>query len=135
MDTLTKAKRSWLMSRVKSSNTKPERFVRSLIHNLGFRFRLSSSYLPCKPDVILPKFRSVIFVHGCFWHQHKKCKAWKKIPSSNIAFWKKKFKGNIKRDRRNIASLRRIGWKSLVIWECQIGDVDLLTNIILKFLG
>jgi len=119
MDTLTKEKRSWLMGRVRSSDTKPERMVRSLLHRMGFRFSLRRKDLPGSPDIVLPKHRTVVFVHGCFWHQHKGCKS-SHIPKTRVAFWKKKFETNVRRDRKVMRQLRALGWLPIVIWECQV---------------
>lgn len=121
MDIFDKSKRSWIMSRVKSSDTKPEIKIRSIVHRLGFRFRKNKSDLPGSPDIVLSKYHKVIFVHGCFWHGHPKCKRASR-PSSNKVFWRKKLDANIARDKRNLKQLKQQGWKVLVIWECQIKD-------------
>jgi len=125
IDNLTPKKRSWNMSRIRSVNTKPEMVVRSLLHNLGYRFRLHRKDLPGKPDIVLPKHRTIFFVHGCFWHRHKGCK-FAYNPKSRISFWEKKFKNNIKRDEQNIDMLKQMGWKVNIIWECEIKDIDQL---------
>lgn len=119
MDVYSKEKRSEVMSKVPSSNTGPEMLVRRQLHALGVRFRLHRADLPGKPDIVLPKYSSVIFVHGCFWHHHRGCKK-SALPTSNVEFWTKKIGNNVRRDRRNAAALRRLGWRVLVIWECQI---------------
>lgn len=106
------------MSKVRSSGTKPEVAVRKMLHALGFRFRLHQKSLPGKPDIVLAKHRSVIFVHGCFWHHHAGCVK-SKLPSSNEAFWSAKITENMRRDRKNLSALRRLGWRTLVIWECE----------------
>lgn len=121
------------MSRIKSGNTKPELVVRSLLHSMGYRFRLHRKDLPGKPDIVLPKYRSVIFVHGCFWHRHHKCK-YAYNPKSNMDFWQKKFKANIERDVRVIKELKDLGWNILIVWECEIKDMEILKNKIYKFL-
>ena len=117
-DTFTRQKRSEVMSRIRSGNTKPEIKVRSFLHRLGFRFSLRTARLPGKPDVVLKKYKTVVFVHGCFWHLCPHCKSGR-LPKSNLAYWKKKLFNNKKRDQKNIKSLLDLGWKVLVIWECQ----------------
>jgi len=107
------------MSRIRCKDTKPEIIIRSLLHRMGFRFRLHRKDLPGKPDIVLPKYKTVIFVHGCFWHGHKGCKRGN-IPKSNRGYWITKIQNNIKRDKKHQKELRKIGWKVLVIWECQI---------------
>ncbi|ABF43265.1 T/G mismatch-specific endonuclease [Candidatus Koribacter versatilis Ellin345] len=118
MDSLSKARRSWNMSRIRATNTNPELIVRSLLHRLGFRFRLHERTLPGRPDLTLKKYRSIVLVHGCFWHRHAGC-PFAYTPKSNTIFWNKKFKANVERDRRNIHELRRLGWKVIIVWECQ----------------
>ena len=118
MDTLTKEKRSWNMSRIKSKDTKPEMQVRSALHRAGYRFRLHVKDLPGKPDIVLPKYKTVIFVHGCFWHRHKGCSN-ATMPSTNQELWKKKFQQNVERDKREQAELKKLGWKVIVVWECK----------------
>ena len=118
VDTLTPAKRSWNMSRIKSSNTKPETVVRSLLHGMGYRFRLHRKDLPGKPDIVLPMYRTVILVHGCYWHRHEGCK-YAYNPKSQVEFWQNKFKENVKRDKRNQKELTELGWKVVVVWECE----------------
>ncbi len=123
MDRLTPSHRSWNMSRIKSRDTSPELKVRSLLHGLGYRFRLHRKDLPGTPDIILPKYRTVIFVHGCFWHRHPECK-YAYSPKSNVEFWEKKFKANVGRDQTNVSMLQELGWKIIVIWECQTRDLE-----------
>ena len=118
MDRLSSGHRSWNMSRIKSRNTSPELKVRSILHRLGYRFRLHHKDLPGKPDIVLPKYRTVIFVHGCFWHSHMGCK-YAYTPKSNIEFWEKKFAANIQRDLRSKRLLEEQGWYVIVVWECQ----------------
>lgn len=118
MDSLTKEHRSWNMSRIRSKNTKPEMIVRSFLHRNGFRFRLHVKALPGHPDIVLPKYKTVIEVRGCFWHRHLGCKA-TTTPSSNIEFWQKKFKQNIERDKQNGKELKDLGWNQIVVWECE----------------
>jgi DNA mismatch endonuclease (patch repair protein) len=124
-DTISKKKRSWNMSRIRSKNTKPELAVRSLLHRMGYRFRLHKRDLPGKPDIVLPKYKTVIFVHGCFWHRHPRCK-YAYRPKSRVNFWQNKFKENIGRDRKNQSELKRLGWKSIVVWECEVAKVQQL---------
>lgn len=108
------------MSRIRCTNTRPELAVRSILHRLGFRFKgLSSRVLPGRPDVVLPMHKTVVFVHGCFWHRHANCKM-AYHPKSNRAFWNAKFLANIRRDREVRRQLRGLGWRVLVVWECQL---------------
>ena len=117
MDHLTPEKRSWNMSRIKSKDTTPERIVRSFLHRNGFRFRLHVKDLPGKPDIVLPKYKLIIDIRGCFWHAHPDCK-YAKIPTTNTEWWKNKLKQNQKRDENNINTLLNADWKVLVIWDC-----------------
>ena len=119
MDTLTSEKRSWNMSRIRGANTKPELAVRSMLHRMGYRFRIANKTLPGRPDIILPKYRAVIFVHGCFWHRHQGCK-YAYTPKSRLDFWGAKFEGNVMRDKNNLSLLKKIGWLPIVVWECEI---------------
>jgi DNA mismatch endonuclease (patch repair protein) len=118
MDIVSKVKRSWMMSRIRATNTKPEIAVRSLLHRKGYRFRLHDSKLPGKPDIVLPKHKSVIFVHGCFWHRHGRCK-FAYVPKSRTEFWAKKFESNISRHKAITRKLKKLGWKVYLIWECE----------------
>lgn len=118
-DIWPKEKRSEVMSLVRSRNTKPEKAVRSVLHHMGIRFRLHRRDLPGRPDIVLPKYRSVIFVHGCFWHFHQNCRDGK-IPRSNQDYWKPKLERTIRRDNEALAALRNAGWSTLVIWECEV---------------
>lgn len=133
MDVFSESKRSWLMSRVKGKNTKPEIAVRSLLHRMGYRFRLHRRDLPGCPDVVLPKHRKVIFVHGCFWHGHEDCSRATR-PVSHQAFWDAKLEANIKRDKRSLRELEALGWKVLVIWQCQTRDSSRLVELLQEFL-
>ncbi|MDR3678021.1 MAG: DNA mismatch endonuclease Vsr [Acidobacteriota bacterium] len=119
MDIWTKAKRSQVMSLIRSKNTKPEKTVRSFLHGLGFRFRLHRRDLPGCPDIVMTKYRMVIFVHGCFWHFHKNCRDGK-IPKTDSKRWRKKLLGNARRDENSLTKLRRAGWRTAVIWECEL---------------
>lgn len=121
------------MAGIRSGNTKPEITVRKLLHGQGFRFRLNRKIGKVRPDIILPRYRTCIFVHGCFWHRHENCKL-AGIPKSNTAFWEEKFAKNVKRDAENIAYLQSNGWQTGIIWECavrngSIADVDLHATI------
>ena len=132
MDRISGEHRSWNMSRIKSSNTKPEIIVRSLLHNMGYRFRLHRKDLPGKPDIVLPKYKSVIFVHGCFWHRHKGCKN-AASPKTKKTFWREKFKANVERDRKVQKELNSMGWSIQIIWECETSDIGSVTKIIGNF--
>jgi len=123
-DRFAKKKRSEIMSKIKSKDTKPEKTVRKLLHGLGFRYRLHVSDLPGKPDIVLPKFKTVIFVNGCFWHGHK-CRRGH-TPLSNLDYWEPKVKRNIERDKKNKAKLRRLGWRVITVWECETTDMTRL---------
>ena len=131
MDHLTPAKRSWNMAKIRSSNTHPEKEVRSLLHNMGYRFRIHQQTLPGKPDIVLKKFKTVIFVNGCFWHGHKNCSR-SNIPKSNTIYWKNKIETNIKRDAKNTRKLRKAGWKVITVWECHVQKTEKLKNLFLK---
>lgn len=119
MDRLTSEKRSWNMSRIRGANTKTELIVRSMLHRMGYRFRILDKKLPGKPDIVLPKYRSVMFVNGCFWHRHPNCK-YAYTPKSRIDFWNNKFNENIKRDEKNLRLLQESGWFTIIVWECEI---------------
>ena len=125
MDNRTKEARSRNMSHIPSKNTKPEETVRKYLFAKGFRYRKNVSKLPGKPDIVLPKYKTVIFVNGCFWHGHQGCKYFVP-PKTNTDFWNAKFKYNQERDERNYQKLRDIGWRVLIVWECEIrhGDTD-----------
>lgn len=131
-DNLNSEQRSHAMRQVRSGDTGPEMFVRKLIHRLGFRFRLDTKHLPGKPDLIFPKYRVAIFVHGCFWHRHYACVR-ATVPKTNESYWTGKFDRNVKRDRAVAASLKSIGWKVLTIWECEIRQPLRLKRRILRF--
>lgn len=118
VDVVDKATRSRMMSGIRGSNTLPERTVRSFLHAKGFRFRLHSKKLPGRPDLVLKKHGSVVFVHGCFWHRHPGCR-FATTPATNKTFWRAKFEANTARDRRNTNALRRLGWRVFVVWECK----------------
>ena len=132
-DVLTPQQRSFNMSRIRGSNTKPEMVVRSLVHRMGYRYRLHRTDLPGKPDLVFPRLRKIILVHGCFWHMHK-CSYGRVIPKTNSEFWNDKRQGNVRRDRRTIAALKRNSWKVKVIWECQIRRESGLNKLLTDFL-
>lgn len=132
MDTLTKAERSERMGLVRSKDTAVEMTARRIVHALGFRYRLHGSDLPGSPDMVLPSKRTVIFVHGCFWHRHPRCKL-ARLPKSRLDFWVPKLEANRARDIRNIRKLRRAGWRPLVLWECQLSDPEVLKLRIKRF--
>ena len=122
------------MSRIRSANTKPELLVRSILHKHGFRFRLNRRDLPGTPDIVLPKYRSVVFVHGCFWHRHEGCK-FAYTPKSRPEWWAEKFEGNRFRDQRTSKALRELGWKVIVVWECESRQLDTLIRRLKKMLS
>ena len=126
---MTSQERSRNMAAIKSKNTKPEIAVRKNLHALGYRFRLHRKDLPGKPDIVLPKYKTVIFVNGCFWHQHKGCK-YSRLPKTNIDFWKRKLEGNTQRDKLKQSKLKDMGWKVINIWECQTKEIDDIRNLI-----
>lgn len=127
MDTFSREKRSDIMRRVHAKDTTPEKRVRSLLHRLGFRFRLHRKDLPGKPDIVLPKHAAVIFVHGCFWHRHEGCPR-ASTPASRRDYWLPKFERTVKRDAENQARLRRLGWRVILVWECELRDMDRLAG-------
>ena len=121
------------MGKVKGKNTKPELIVRSMLHKMGYRFRLYRKDLPGNPDIILPKLKKVIFVNGCFWHGHENCKRSKR-PTTNSDFWNEKLNKNIHRDKKNIEELNNKGWNSLMVWTCEIKDEKKLKQKLNDFL-
>ena len=123
--------RSRNMSAIKSKNTKPEIKVRKILHSMGYRFRLHRKDLPGSPDIVLPKYKTVIFVHGCFWHRHKNCK-YASTPKTRQEFWEAKFRENINRDKLNQENLSSKGWKIIIVWECEIKDKDFDLNRLFK---
>lgn len=127
MDTISPEKRSWTMAQVKGRDTKPELIVRSLLHRLGLRFRVQCKELPGKPDIVLPKHKTVIFVHGCFWHRHPGCKR-ASTPADNAQYWQAKFTRTMARDATHRATLEQLGWRVLVVWECELRDMETLAQ-------
>lgn len=126
--------RSRNMAAIKSKDTKPELAVRSLLHALGYRFRLHRADLPGNPDVVLPRYRTVIFVNGCFWHRHQNCQ-YASTPKSNAQFWREKFAANVERDRRAIEVLEQAGWRVVVVWECEIANEEQLAKKLVSILS
>jgi DNA mismatch endonuclease, patch repair protein len=120
-DNVDAATRSAIMARVRSSNTTPELVVRRALHAAGFRFRLHRKDLPGKPDLTLPRYKTAVFVHGCFWHGHG-CKRGRRVPATNRDYWVAKIGRNVERDRSNMDTLRQLGWTPVVIWECRIAE-------------
>ncbi|MEW5983981.1 MAG: very short patch repair endonuclease [Acidobacteriota bacterium] len=123
MDTLSRQERSVRMSLIRSGDTKPERLLRSALHRAGFRFRLHDRALPGTPDIVFPKLRRVVFVHGCFWHSHR-CQGPSRRPKTNPRYWLPKLEANKRRDARNMRRIRSLGWRALTIWECELRAVD-----------
>lgn len=134
MDTVSKERRSEIMARIRSTGTTPEMTVRRLVHRLGYRYRLHTSSLPGKPDLVFASRRKVIFVNGCFWHSHRGCPA-ARIPKSRKQFWTAKLDGNVRRDAKVRRRLSKMGWKHITIWECEVGRADRVESRILAFLG
>lgn len=133
-DTLTINERSERMSRVRGKDTKPEILVRRLVHGMGFRYRLHAKELPSRPDIVFRRRKKAIFVHGCFWHRHPGCKM-TRMPKTRLEFWKPKLEGNRKRDLRNQKTLEDMGWKYMVVWECQIQNTTALALRVKSFLS
>lgn len=143
VDSINKETRSWNMSRIKSKNTKPEIILRSLLHNMGYRFRLQGKvsvkkhpkgYLPGKPDIVLSKYKTVFFIHGCFWHMHQGCKR-STIPKSNSKYWKEKLNRNVIRDKEIEKELKKMEWNVVVFWECEMKNMINVKNKIKAFLN
>lgn len=132
-DNLTRSQRSACMAAIRSADTQPEMAVRRLVHSLGYRYRLHRTQLPGKPDLVLPRYRCVVFVHGCFWHMHR-CKRGKSTPRTNAEFWRTKREKTRIRDRGNIRALHRAGWSVLVVWECQTRKPAKLMNSVSAFI-
>jgi len=132
-DVLTREQRKYCMSRIRGKDTSPEIAVRRLVHRLGYRFRLHKRELPGCPDIVLPRHKKVIFVHGCFWHMHR-CRYGQVRPRTNERFWEKKRTGNVWRTRKDIRALRRLGWEVLVVWECWTRDIAPLEKRVQDFL-
>lgn len=133
-DVHTREQRSSNMAAIRGKDTKPEMIVRRIAHQLGYRFRLHRRDLPGTPDLVFPKLKKIINVHGCYWHMHT-CRWGAVTPKTNAAFWHAKRTGNVERDRRTLHSLRAAGWRVLIVWECQTKDVETTHNRLAKFLG
>lgn len=134
MDTLTPARRSANMSRIRANGSAPEMLVRRTAHAMGFRFRLHRKDLPGKPDLVFPRLRKIVFVHGCFWHQHPGCREGR-TPSSNQGYWAPKLARNVERDRIAQESLRRAGWDVVTLWECECRTADQVRAALRPFLN
>lgn len=135
-DTLTATERAERMARIRSKDTKLEMRVRRLVHGMGYRYRLHAKDLPGRPDLVFRPRRKAIFIHGCFWHQHEGCSR-NRSPKSpeRREYWRTKLKGNVQRDRRNIEALEDMGWRAMVIWECETRYLDLVAQEVRRFLG
>jgi DNA mismatch endonuclease (patch repair protein) len=120
-DVLTKDQRHYNMSRIRAKDTKPEEIVRKYLFSRGYRYRKNDKRYPGKPDIVLPKYHTVIFVHGCFWHRHKGCK-FATTPATNRDFWEKKFAENVERDKNVQNQLQSMGWNVIIVWECEIAN-------------
>lgn len=132
-DVFSLEKRSQIMSRIRGYDTKPELTVRSIVHQMGYRFRLYGGDLPGNPDIVLPRHKKVIFVHGCFWHGHKDC-ARSKRPGTHVSFWQNKLDKNIERDKKQQKELKKLGWQYLVVWQCEVNRTKRIHNKIKRFL-
>lgn len=119
VDTFSKETRSYVMSRIKCKDTKPEIIVRSYLFSRGLRFRKNDKRYPGSPDIVLPKYKTIVFVHGCFWHLHERCK-YARIPKSNVDYWEKKLYRNRERDKHNQKELEKMGWNVITVWECEL---------------
>jgi DNA mismatch endonuclease (patch repair protein) len=129
VDIVDRKTRSRMMSGIRAKNTKPELLVRKYLHNRGLRYRLHAKELPGKPDLVLPKFNAVVFVHGCFWHQHSGCKYATK-PNSREQFWANKLSENVARDTYQIAALGELGWRVFIVWECELREESARLNLL-----
>jgi DNA mismatch endonuclease (patch repair protein) len=118
-DVLTKKQRSYNMSQIRGKDTKPEEIVRKYLFSRGLRYRKNDKRYPGHPDIVLPKYHTVVFVHGCFWHRHPGCR-YASVPATNSEFWQKKFARNVERDKEEQSKLKEMGWKVLIVWECEL---------------
>lgn len=134
MDVLTRKQRSYCMSRIRKTDTTPELAVRRIVHGLRYRFRLYRRNLPGCPDIVLPRHKKVIFIHGCWWHRHN-CRLGCRTPKSRLNYWLPKLQGNKKRHKQNLRRLRSQGWKALTVWECQTRNLQKLTKKLQRFLS
>ena len=133
MDHVTPSKRSKIMAAVRSKDTTPEMKVRRLVHSMGYRYRLHSTHLPGKPDLVFSSKEKVMFVHGCFWHGHKRCSK-ARLPKSRVDFWREKIENNVNRDRRVKRTLNQKGWRHLTVWQCEVKDLRKTATRIREFL-
>ena len=133
MDIVSQKIRSQMMAGIRNKDTKPEILVRKHLHSLGFRFRLHRRIGKARPDLVLTRWHTCIFVHGCYWHRHEGCKLASE-PKSNTAFWKSKFNQNVERDKRNIAELKALGWSVGIIWECSLRDGSFMEQPLVQFI-
>jgi len=133
-DVLSPQQRSFNMAQIRGRDTKPEITLRKWLSRNGYRYRLNSRDLPGKPDIVFPRLHKVIFVHGCFWHMHR-CRYGKVVPKTNAKFWQAKREGNVDRDKRNLRTLRTLGYKVLIVWECQLRDLDRVARRVVRFLA
>ena len=133
MDNLTKEQRRICMSRIRSKDTKPEKTVRKILTQFGLRYRLHNAKLPGKPDIVISKIKTIFFINGCFWHQHKGCKR-QAVPKANIEYWGAKLKRNVEKQKKDIKLLRKDGWKVHIIWECETKDENRLIKKLKKIL-
>jgi DNA mismatch endonuclease, patch repair protein len=129
VDIVDRVTRSRMMSGIRNRNTRPEVMVRKFLHKEGLRFRIHVSDLPGRPDIVLPKYRAALFVHGCFWHRHKNCK-FCYMPKSRRAFWENKFRLNVERDRRNVQQIRKAGWRAFIVWGCEAANQERLERLV-----
>lgn len=128
MDNLSKKQRSENMKRIRAKDTEPEKIVRAYLFKRGLRYRVTDKRYPGKPDIVLPRYKAVIFVHGCFWHQHPGCRRAAR-PKSNTDYWEPKLKRNVERDRENIQKLEQMGWRTFVVWECELNKENRETTL------
>jgi DNA mismatch endonuclease, patch repair protein len=134
-DRISLEKRRWNMQRIRSKDTKPELIVRSTLHKMGFRFRIHKKDLPGKPDIVIKRLNTIIFVHGCFWHRHENCIEASR-PKTNSEFWEKKIIRNIERDKKHWNELKKIGWNVVIVWECQLkNNYESNKNLLIDLLG
>ena len=134
MDSVSSSLRSEIMSRIRSSDTRPEMQIRRLLHRLGYRYALHRRDLPGVPDLVFPSRKKIVFIQGCFWHQHKGCIDGR-IPKSRVSYWKPKLLRNVERDRLNISKLRRSGWGVMLAWECEAANPETVRKRLTRFLG
>lgn len=134
MDIVSPEMRTRMMAGIKGKNTKPEMIVRRLVHGMGFRFRLHRKDLPGSPDLVFPRLKKVIFVHGCFWHRHPECRL-AYTPKSNTQFWLRKLEGNMRRDAIAVQALSTLGWRVLIVWECEVANLPVLREKVNLFMS